>query len=68
MTDKKEKAKEEFMDLWEIGMHFFKANDPHWKFRFCEKAGVPVSFDQLVNNECWNCPNYINNDGNCDCI
>lgn len=64
----KNKQKEDFLELWEMGMKFFKVDNPSWKFRFCPKSSMTISFSDLVKMECWACNEYILNDGNCDCI
>ena len=60
--------KKDFLELWEMGMKFFKNARPQWQQRYCVKDQKPVLFSDLKDMECWKCPEYICNKGVCDCI
>jgi hypothetical protein len=60
--------KSDFLELWEMGMKFYHQNDTHWQLRYCAKSDRVVSFPELKELSCWVCPEYICNDGVCDCI
>ena len=57
-----------FLELWEMGMKFFKTGDPHWRLRWCVKQQQQVSFERLKKLECWKCPQFVCNKGICDPI
>ena len=63
-----ELKKKDFLELWEMGMKYFRKGRMEWQQRFCVKDNKPVPFSALKDMECWKCPEYICNEGDCDCI
>jgi hypothetical protein len=65
---KEELAKRDFLELWEMGMKYQRQGNPQWQLRYCVKLKRSVPFANLKDMECWKCPQYICNKGDCDCI
>lgn len=57
-----------FLELWEMGMKFFNEGNPQWQVRYCMKNQRGLPFNQLKKQQCWNCKEFIENNGICDPI
>lgn len=55
-----------FMQLWKMGMKHQKNGFPGWQMRFCIKKKRSVYFASLPNLQCWNCKEFVCNEGVCD--
>lgn len=60
--------KESFLELWEMGMKYFNEDNPQWQVRYCVKLQKGLPFSKLKSQECWNCKDFIENNGICDPI
>lgn len=67
-TQPQSDAEADFLELWEIGMKYYDADEIRWQYRMCLKAYKTVKFSELKDLKCWECPRFVCNGGNCDPI
>lgn len=56
----------EFMKILETAIGNKNAGNPHYLLRYCELRGAVYPIEKLEDFQCWNCPKFILNKGNCD--
>lgn len=60
------KEESSFRELWKMGMKHHDNGLPGWQVRFCVKRQSQVNFKNLIKLQCWNCKQFVVNEGICD--